>query len=213
MFNLKNGKSKTRGGEKMKGKMIFRVAVITCVLATAILFSSPAMAATSAPITVTATPAYVALTVAPATWLLNGITGSGVINPSTTYYSNPLGDTVVPASPVVDADCQFTLTNTSTSITDMFCNWADFTGGNAAMTNVNGVTAGATSFAAWSYCTGMATYATSKVLCQSTGSAATKVSLAPTTNIKFGFQINTQTNAWAGGASSTAVITVSLAAA
>ena len=210
IFN-RSGKISKRGGDKMK--KIFRIAV--CSLGLALMLSTaivmPAMAATSAPITISATPAYIAMTVDHDTWTLNGLTGAGTIVENTTYFSNPLGDTAVPSDPVVDAECYFGLTNTSTVTTDVFANMANFTGGSATMTNSNDGSNGATTFGSYSYCTGM-TYSSGKVICKSSGSAATKTSLAPTTNIKLGFMIKTRTNAWAGGTASTSVVTVSLAA-
>ncbi len=71
--------------------------ILSLVLAVTLVVvpSTVALAATDT-VTVTATPGYVAFTNAPNSWTLNGITGSSVINPNTTYYSNPLGDTTPP---------------------------------------------------------------------------------------------------------------------
>lgn len=216
MLNLiRQTKSGKKGGVKMKG--ILRLIPVLAVVVAMFGVSVPAMAATSATVTVTATPSYIACTNAPDTWTLNDIVGDGVtpkgtIAPDTIYYSNPLGDGTAPSDPVVDGECTFTLTNTSTITTDVFVNISDFTGGSAAMENSNDGTNGAGTYGAYSYCTGM-TYSSGKVLCKTTGSAATKSDLAPSTNIKWGLALETQTGAWFGGTSSTATITVSLAAA
>ena len=70
---------------------------------------------------------------------------------------------------------------------------------------------GATAYGAFSYCSGMTTYASDKVVCKTTGSLATKEDLAPTTDILWGIEIETQSDAFTGGSSSTATMTVSLA--
>ena len=194
----------------MKRKLSIAIGVLLVVVMSWV-WVLPVAAATSAPMTITATPSYISCSSAPDSWSLNGITGSGLVAPNTQYYSNPLGDTTSPSDPVVDGECQFTLTNTSTITTDMFVNTADFTGGSATMTNSNDGTNGATTFGAYSYCTGM-TYSSGKVISKASASAATKTSLAPTTNIKWGLAIKTRTNAWTGGTASTSVVTVSLAA-
>lgn len=200
---------------KMKYRKYIRLVGILVALSLVLLPATQALAATSEGVTITATPAYVACTNDPDTWTLNDIVGDGVspkgtIAPDTFYYSNPLGDGTVPSDPVVDGECRFTLTNTSTITTDMFVVCSNFSGGSADMTNSDDGSNGATSYGAYSYCTGM-TYSTGKVVCKTSGSLATKEDLAPTTDIKWGLAIETQTNAWAGGSSSTATATVSLA--
>lgn len=194
----------------MKKRLIAIVLALT--LCIALLPVTPIFAATSENVTVTATPEYIAMTNDPDTWTLNALTGAGVVDIDTIYYSNPLGDTTTPSDPVVDGECRFTITNTSTVVTDVFVVIGNFSGGDANMTNSDDGTNGATSYGAYSYCTGM-TYSTGKVICKTTGSLATKEDLAATTDIKWGLTIETQTNAWAGGSSSTATATVSLAAA
>ena len=185
----------------------------------------PAFAATDATITVTATPAFIGMTNSPNTWTLNDIVGDGVspkgtIAIDTIYYANPEGDGDSPADisdgeaadTVIAGECQFEITNTSTITTDVTVLIGAFTGGNATMTNSNDGSNGATTFGAYTYCTGM-TYSTGKVICKSAGSAATKEDLAPTTNLKWGMALETRTDAWTGGGSSTATITVTLTAA
>lgn len=199
-------------------KRIIRFASI--FLAMAALFtglSIPALAATTAPITISAVPAYIALTVAPTTWTLNNILGDGVtpkglIAPNTIYYANPLGDATAPAgASVAIGECYFTITNTSTLTTDVFVNIPDFTGGSATMANSNAGTNSATEFGAYAWYNGM-TYA-NKVVAKASGSDAVKEDLAPTTNLLFGVEIKTRSNAWTGGTASTSVMVVSLASA
>lgn len=168
-------------------------------------------AATSDTVSVTATPAYISMSVAPDTWTVNGITGSGVIEPSTTYYSNPLGDTTAPANPVVDGGCTFTLTNTSSVATDVVANWSNFTGVGDTMANSNTGSPAAATFGAASYITGAA-WPGGKVTVKTAGSDDMINNLAATTNKKFGFQIYTRTNVWtaANVMSGTITITSSL---
>lgn len=193
-------------------KRIFKMAGVLVALALMLgLVVTPAMAATEATVTVTATPEYIAMTNAPSSWTINNITGTGVIQTNTTYYANPLGDTTPPSATVSDTECQFTITNTSTVVTDVFIHWGSFTGGDANMTNSDAGTNGATTYGAYSWHEGM-TYA-SKVVCKSTGSVATEEDLAATTDLDWGVEILTRTDAWTGGSSSTASLTVGLAAA
>lgn len=189
---------------------------IVAAMVMALLPTTGALAATTAPVTITALPAYIALTVSPNGWTVNDLVGAGgtpkgTIKEDTIYYSNPLGDCTVPSDPVVDGECYFTITNTSSITTDVFINVGDFTGGSAEMTNSNDGTNSGTNFGCYSYCTGM-TYSSGKVVCKSSASALTKADLAPSTNIKFGVMIETRTNAWTGGTASTSVMVASLAA-
>jgi hypothetical protein len=202
----------------MKNRILRLASIILAMAALFTGLSIPALAATTAPITISAVPAYIALTVSPDTWTLNNIVGDGVtpkglIAPNTIYYSNPLGDATAPAgATVVTGECLFEITNTSTLTTDVFVNIPAFTGGSAAMANKDtDGTNSATEFGAFSWYNGM-TYA-NKVVAKSTGSAALKEDLAPTTNLKFGVEIKTRSNAWTGGTASTSVMVVSLAAA
>ena len=190
-----------------------RLIALVLALVLAFIPVSGVFAATEEPVTVTATPAFIACTNDPDTWTLNDLVGSGApkgtIYVDTIYYSNPLGDCTSPSATVLATECRFTLTNTSTITTDMFVIIGAFTGGNATMTNSDTGANGTTTYGAYSYCTGM-TF-TAKVVCKSTGSLATKEDLAPTTDIKWGIQLETRTDAWTGGGSSTATSTVSLA--
>ena len=136
------------------------------------------------------------------------------MNINTTYYSNPLGGTTSPSATVVDGECDFTITNTSSITTDLTGNMSDGSGGSNPMTNVNGATAGAASYSAYAYFSGE-TFA-SKVLLKSSGSALKNFSatggLAATTNLKVGFQFSTQTGAWTGGTGSTYTLTITATA-
>jgi len=176
-----------------------------------VVLTVPAYAATTATITVTNTPQFLGITVAPTTYNFNA-TGAAHPNvmPNTTYYSNPLGQTTAPSATAVDGECAFTITNTSNVGTDLTLTWSDFAGGSDNSTNGNTGTAGATSYGAYSYFSGIAL--ASKVLLKSAGSGVGYSNLGATTNIKFGVQYNTQTSAWTGATATTSTITITTAA-
>lgn len=186
------------------------ISVISAV-ALLVLLASAALAVETDTVTVTATPSYLSFSNAPSTWTINGITGNSVIDISTTYYSNPLGDTTVPTATVVDGDCQFTITNTSTVVTNVKVDIGNFSGGSDPMNNSDAGTNGAGIFGAFTWYSGM-TYS-GKVVAKTTASSDLKASLAATTNLLWGMEILTQTDAWSGGTSSTATITITMTAA
>lgn len=189
----------------MKRKLLSLVLALVLILSVGI----PALAADSQNVTVTATPLYLAITNDPATWTLNGITGAGTISPDTIYYSNPLGDTTAPAGAnVVDGECRFTVTCSAGATTcDLTVNCGNFAGGDANMNNSDTGANGATDYGAYSWYSGIL-YA-SKVVMKSAGSAELYSSgLAATATLKWGAEIETQTNAWSGNSSSTATMTI-----
>ena len=186
-----------------KRKWVLILLVATMLVA--VLAPMAALAATTATITVTNTPQFIAITIDHTTWTVNGLTGNSHVLVSTAYYSNPLGDTVAPSTTVLDTECYFTLTNTANVATDITFNWSDMSAGSDNSTNGNTGTAGATSFGAYSYVSGVAI--ASKVLCKSSASGIAITNLGATTNKKFGFLINEQTNAWSGATGATSTIT------
>lgn len=165
-----------------------------------------AMAATSAAVTITYQPQYIAITIAPTTWTINGITGSGKIGTSTTYYSNPGGDTVSPTvGGALTGECQFTIGNTSNVAIDLYVTSDNATGGTDPMGNGGTGSAGAASYGAKSYFTGQASGAWIAV--KESGSAKGYDNLAASTNVTTGIVFATQTNAWAGSTNSTLTMT------
>ncbi len=183
-------------------RIIVAILIALTLLLTPVI---PALAATDAPITVTATPSFVGIAIAQATWTINGIDGPGVIATGTTYYSNATGgtgDVTAPSNPVVDGECYFTMTNTSTVATDIVLDMPDFVGGDA-MTNTNTgyLTNGANAFGASTYISGAAFdgIGGGVVIAQNTGSDDMKTSLAAATALKFGIAIKTQSGAWGVG--------------
>ena len=189
-----------------------RLILILGVAALLIIPAGAVLAATSQDVEVTATPSYMSIANAPATWAINDVADAGgkTILKGTTYYSNPLGDTTVPSDPVVDGECRFTITNTSSVAIDLTVNFPSHTGGDAS-TNGDTGSAGATSFGAYSYCTGM-TYSTGKVIAKITGSDAMKTGLAATTNIKWGLTYSSQTDDWGSGTAMTSTVVITATA-
>jgi hypothetical protein len=96
---------------------------IVLVLALTVMWAMPASAATTAAVTITATPTYIAMTISnsPNTWAI------GVVVENTMYYWT--ADTLVPAEPLVDGDMKETITNTGSVAEDFDVECADFTGG------------------------------------------------------------------------------------
>lgn len=193
----------------MKRRII--VGILTALLLS-ILIAPHAQAATYQDVTVTATPSYIAISNGQATWTLNGITGSGVIEPDTIYYANPLGDTTPPSATVGATEGYFPITNTSTVNITLVVDMENFTGGDANMTNSELGTNGATTYGAYSWYEGQ-TYS-SKVIVKTnaTGSDTLWTSSTPGDDIDLGAEVETQTNAWAGGSSSTATMKITAAA-
>ena len=175
-------------------------------------FTVPVFALTSQDVTVTATPGYISITNAPDNWTVNdeALAGGKYILVNAQYYSNPLGDTTAPSDPVVDGECHFTITNSSTVLTDLTVDFPDMTGGDAS-TNSDLGTNDTTKFGAYSYCTGM-TYSTGKVIAKKTGSDPMKEDLAATTDIKWGLAYLSQTQAWTSGATMTSTVTITATA-
>lgn len=193
----------------MKTRNRFMAILLLMVAIVAVLVTAlPASAATTAVVTVTNTPQYLAITIT-STYNFNGISSRGVL-PNTTYYSNPLGQTTAPSTTVVDGECALTITNTSSVATDLTANWSDMSGGSDNSTNGNTGTQGATTFGAYTYFSGQTI--ASKVLCKSSGSATAYSNLGASTNIKCGLQLNEQTNAWTAGTASTSTVTFTTAA-
>jgi len=191
-------------------KKTMKRSIISIVLAVALLAIpvSGAFAATSQNVAVTATPSFVSIANTPADWTINGITGSGVIVESTTYYSNPIGDTVAPSATVVDGECRFAVTNTSTVATNIVVNFPNHTGGDAS-TNGSG-TAGASAFAAFGYVSGE--LLSNKVTLLATGSGNLISAQAATTNFKWGMQYDSQTGTWTSGTGMTSTVVMTAAA-
>lgn len=173
-------------------------------------FAMPVLAVPSQDVTVTATPSYIAISNDPSTWTLNGITGNSVTIIDTIYYANPLGDTTTPSATVVDGECRFTITNTSTVATDLTVNSGNFSGGSDPMNNSDTGANGVGEYGAYSWCSGM-TYS-AKPIMKTSASAVMKDGLAATTDIKWGAEMETQTDAWTGGTSSTCTMTITATA-
>ena len=192
------------------------IVVVLAVLAMVIGMAVPAMALTTVDVTITAQPAYIVVTQAQTTWVLNGIDGDGAtpkffIIPNDTYYANPAGangDGTPPSATVLNTECYFDLVTTGSTLPlDLTVNCSDFAGGGAAMTNSGNSTIGPTAYVG--YCWGEgATYATigagNRTLMLTAASGKMKSGLTETASWHWGADIATQANAWAVGGNSTA---------
>ena len=101
-----------------------RKAILSIALALMLLvvFAVPIFAATTADVTITATPTYIALTNSEASWPV------GTVVASTAYWWT--ADTNPPAEPFVDGDMKSTITNTGSVAEDIDIKVAAFTGGD-----------------------------------------------------------------------------------
>jgi hypothetical protein len=97
------------------------ILAILLALAMVLMPVGSAFADTTAGVTITATPTYIALTNSQATWTM------GTIVENTTYYWT--ADGLVPAEPLSDGDMKSTITNTGSVTEDIDIKCANFTGG------------------------------------------------------------------------------------
>ena len=193
---------------KIRGlRSVVLALVLVAVLALGVMLPPAQVeAADSQNVTVTATPAFIGIANAPGTWDINGITGSGKIAPSTTYWTNPLGDTTSPTvGGALDAEARFTITNTSTIAIDLTVTFPNHAGGDAS-TNSDNDTPGANAFGARSYFTGQASGAWA--LAKAAAPVVGKDALAATTDIKWGLKYQSQTGAWTSGTAMTSTVNI-----
>jgi hypothetical protein len=201
--------------------------LLTLLIALATLgsFALSNIAATTAGITVTSTPQFLAITISPSAYNFTGTNGTGSsgaggqgVVPNNVYYSNPNGDTTAPTGAgALTGECDFTITNTSSVPTNMTVVAANFTAGSDQSTNINTstgsttTTPGTTSYEMASYFTGQATAAW--IPCwNTTGGTISYSNLAATTNVTFGLIYKDQTNAWTGGTAGQFTVTVYVSA-
>ena len=176
-------------------RRILIIFMAVAMLLSMVFGALPLAAATDQDVTVDATPAFIAISNAPGTWTVNS-TGDSRVAPDTIYYSNDVDNSAAPSATVVDAECRFTITNTSTVAIDLTLNVPDFTGGDAiANSDIGGNSA--TEFGAYGWYSGM-TYS-AKVIAKSTASVVLYDGLAALTDIKWGMEIEFQTNDWGAG--------------
>ena len=99
------------------------IVIVLLALVLSIGTAVPALAATTADITITATPTYIAMTLSndPNTWAI------GTVAENTTYYWT--ADDLVPAEPLADGDMHETITNTGSVAEDIDISCGNFTGG------------------------------------------------------------------------------------
>lgn len=185
-------------------KLILSLALALMLL---VLSAVPAFALTSQDVTVTATPSFIGIANAPSAWDLND---ASPVLVDTVYYANPEGTTTPPSATVLDAECDFTITNSSTIATDLTVNCGDFAGGPTMTNSDSDGSNGATTYGGFSWYSGM-TYS-GKVVMKTTGSAVLKDALVAETNIKWGAEIETRTTAWDSGDEMEATMTITATA-
>lgn len=191
--------------------------IISIVLAVAMVIIpvSGAFAALSQNVSVTATPSFVSIANTPGTWTINGIDGNGVIAENTTYYSNPAGsdDTTPPSATVVDGECQFTVTNTSSVNVAIVINFPNHSNGDAS-TNGDTGSAGITTFGAYSYTSyaGFNTYSSDKEIAKTTGSTALLTTASAGDNFLWGLAYSSQTQTWTSGTGMTSTVVITATA-
>lgn len=193
------------------------VGLILAVLLTMAL-AVPAMAGNTQSVTVTATPSFVSIANTPGTWTMNGVKGDGLIDIDTIYYAigaAGTSDTTAPVTTVADADCRFTLTDTSSVNITLKVTMEDFASGSDPMLNAESADNGEGTYSAYSYYSGLA-YPSGKVLVKEVANIGTTGVLYTSTtpggaDIKWAAQVETQTDVWTGGTSSTATLTITAA--
>jgi hypothetical protein len=102
----------------------FRILIAIISVLAVLIFSVPAMAATTADVTITATPTYIALTVSDGgtnTWAI------GTVSESSTYWYSH--DNAAPAEPVTDGEGILVITNTGSVSENINLHAHNFTGG------------------------------------------------------------------------------------
>jgi len=194
---------------KRKLRRILVVSLLALVLG--MVPSLPAFALTSQDVEVTATPAFIGIANAPPDWAPNDIVGDevspkGFIAPDTIYYSNPLGDELSPSDPIVDGECRFTITNTSTIKINLTVNFPNMAGGDAS-TNSNLGTNDTTKFGAYSYFSGE-NYSTQKTIAENVSSAIAYGNLTAGTPILWGLAYESQSNDWTSGTAMTSTVAI-----
>jgi uncharacterized membrane protein YbhN (UPF0104 family) len=195
----------------MKNLFKNKVVLLIMVLLTIAVWVLPNIAATSATVTVTNTPQFVSISNAPSTYNFNatGAAHAGVL-PSTTYYSNPLGQTTSPSATVAAGECPFTVTDASSVAVDITNNMSDMSGGSDNSTNGNTGTAGTTTYGAYTYLSGV--LFSSKTVLKSSASVVAISSLSASGTQLWGIQLSEQTNAWTGATAATMTLTMTAAA-
>ena len=174
-----------------------------------ILPDSKVEAASSANITISATPGYLAMNLTNTTWTVNGLTGDSIMRASHTYLSNPLGDQGNPGVTVNDTSCRFTLGNPGNVNMSTTIIWSHFTGTGTPMLNSDNGVADANHFGGWSYWSGM-TYA-GKVIAKTSNSSTAYADLGPNFTEHFGFRIDVQTGSFSASSVLSSQVKVSVA--
>jgi len=189
-----------------------RKILVSAVLALVLVTSAavPAFAADYADVTVTATPAIIAITNAPTDWTMNdsGATAPGddAIRHASTYYSNDADNTAQPSATVDDGECRFLLTNTGTLNLDIAIAFSDFTLGDT-MPNSDTGSATATDFGAKAYVSGDS-FPGSELTVAGTAQVIANLPHTASNTKKWGVVVYTRTDAFTSTTSMEATITL-----
>jgi len=185
--------------------------ILSIVLALVMMLSIAVPVFAGNEVEVTATPAFVSVSVSPDSWTINGIDGDGKIRLGITYYSNDTGETgdvTAPNETILDGDCYFTATNDGTVSIDIAIDFPDHTGGDASSNSNSGYTTnGANAFGASVYVSGT-TWPTNAVIAADSGSAESISNLPPleSNTKKFGIAYKAQSGAWTQGEAMTSTV-------
>ncbi len=190
--------------------------IISIVIAVVLVIgpASGALAATSANVSITAQPGFIAIANTPDNWTINdvGLAGGKSIAVDTIYYSNTQGDTSAPSPTVADNECHFAVTNTSGINIIITVNFPDHASGDAS-TNSDLGTNDTTKFGAYSYTsyTGFNTFADDKVIAQVTGSDPLLTTGTAGDEFFWGLMYESQSDAWTSGTAMTSTVVISAA--
>jgi hypothetical protein len=186
-------------------KKYLRLLSICLALITLLAVTLPVEAATSNNIVITGTPSYIGLATAQNTWTINGLTGNSKIKPSTTYYSNPIGDTTAPSATVDHTECYFTTVNSSNVIVTIKVNIPDFANGDA-MANSDSGSAEATKFGAYVYLD--EALLSAAIVAKKANSDDFVHEQAVGANIIWGVKLSTKTDAWGSPTAMTSTMVI-----
>lgn len=159
-----------------------RILSVALVLAFALIPFGSAFADTTADVTVTATPTYIAITNSVSTWAI------GTVGETATKYWSAAG--TAPAEPLVDGDMKSTITNTGSVAEDISVHAHNFTGG--AGWTLHGTTPGENVVVLSAGATGDANLAAMRHLVDTTPQSL-KSNLAAAGTIKWCMELKTGT--------------------
>ena len=185
--------------------------IISVILAMVLLVlpAGGVFAASTATVNVTATPSMIEISINNPDWTINGISGTGLLDVDTFYYSQASqSETTIFGEPVSAANCRNLVTNSSTVDITLKADMANFSSGDA-MTNAGDGANAANVYAAFVQAAG-SNWSTAQIM-ETTGSTVFWTSSSPGEDIEVAFGVETQTGAWGSGTSMTSSILLTAA--